>query len=323
MVRSVRHDPAGRDPQASRPRRITARLLTAAAEVAASCRAAALFVSADALDGRRLDFPDDLPTRVVYLGANRAVEELRARGTPEDAIIRIPDVPMTRMGQIKIALLLGLTRGIVHREDLVICLSGLSGSGTLDTLMVVDVPVEFEHFLAPSGGELLPPDVHPEVAERVVTIATELGSDGREGKPLGTMFVVGDARRVLRLSRRLILNPFQGYPEDERNLQDPHLEETVKELSSLDGAFVIRGDGIVEACGVYLEGAPDEPIELPRGLGARHHAAAAITAVTDSVAVTVSESTGTVTIFRSGRILTTLKRPRRLDAQRAVDRPLE
>jgi len=48
-----------------------------------------------------------------------------------------------------------------------------------------------------------------------------------------------------------------------------------------------------------------------RGLGARHQAAAAITAVTNSVAVRVSQSTGTVTIFRRGAIVTEIEEPRR------------
>ena len=47
---------------------------------------------------------------------------------------------------------------------------------------------------------------------------------------------------------------------------------------------------------------------LPQGLGARHHAAAGITAVTEAIAITVSESTGTVTIFRHGLIVTEIEK---------------
>jgi len=45
---------------------------------------------------------------------------------------------------------------------------------------------------------------------------------------------------------------------------------------------------------------------LPQGLGTRHTAAAAITQVTDSVALTISESTGKVTLFRGGKIITVI-----------------
>jgi len=65
----------------------------------------------------------------------------------------------------------------------------------------------------------------------------------------------------------------------------------------------VRGDGVVESCGVLLKTAGQEVFELPRGLGARHHAAAGITAVTRATAVTVSESTGNVMVFRGGKAI--------------------
>jgi len=155
-----------------------------------------------------------------------------------------------------------------------------------------------------------PSHILPEIVERVIDLASELGKEGREGKPVGALFVVGDADRVLPLTRQMILNPFRGYPEEQRNILDESLEQTVKELSGLDGAFIIRGDGLIETCGAYLKTAGQGEFDLPRGLGARHHAAAGITSVTDSIAVTVSESTGTVTIFRAGRIITEIEKPR-------------
>ena len=164
----------------------------------------------------------------------------------------------------------------------------------------------------PSGADLTMTSSHilPEVIERVVDIASELGSEGREGRPVGAMFVVGDTDHVLPLTRQLVLNPFKGYPPDERNILDYSLEETVKELATLDGAFILRGDGVMETCGAYIRTTGQPEYELPRGLGARHHAAAAITAVTDCIAVTVSESTGSITIFRGGRIITEIQKPR-------------
>lgn len=146
----------------------------------------------------------------------------------------------------------------------------------------------------------------------MIDIAAELGSEGREGKPVGALFVVGDADRVVSLSRQLIINPFKGYHEDERNILDPRLEETIKELSTIDGAFVIDGRGVIVTCGAYLKTSLQDEAEysLPQGLGARHHAAAGISAVTQSLAITVSESTGTVTVFRNGRIMTEIEKPR-------------
>jgi DNA integrity scanning protein DisA with diadenylate cyclase activity len=54
---------------------------------------------------------------------------------------------------------------------------------------------------------------------------------------------------------------------------------------------------------VLLKTAGQEEFKLPQGLGARHHAAAGITSVTRATAVTVSESTGNVMVFRGGKAI--------------------
>jgi DNA integrity scanning protein DisA with diadenylate cyclase activity len=107
-----------------------------------------------------------------------------------------------------------------------------------------------------------------------------------------------------------VINPFHGYPENERNILDPRLEETLKEFSAIDGAFVIRGDGVVLSAGRYL--APHSKLEenLPQGLGTRHEAGAAITMTTGAIAICVSQSTGTISIFKQGRLITDIQKPR-------------
>ena len=167
---------------------------------------------------------------------------------------------------------------------------------------------EFELFEA-DGVEEIPSHVRTEVFERVLDLAISLGVEGREGRPVGTIFVLGDTDEVLRHSEQLILNPFRGYPEDERNILAPQLTETVKEFSTLDGAFIIREDGVIEAAGRFLRSTiPGRP--LPQGLGARHKSAAAVTAATSAVAIAISESTGNVTIFEKGKILFEIEKPR-------------
>src|SRR5262249_50413584 len=149
-----------------------------------------------------------------------------------------PNVHMTRAGQVKAALLVCLARGILKRGDNVICLSGVDGSGDLDTLLVLnlgDEPELFSFLDTAAVGE----DVVPQVFERVLTLATQLAVEGREGRPVGALFVLGDSERVLAQSRSLVLNPFHGHPESERNLLDPRLDETIKEFAALDGAFVV------------------------------------------------------------------------------------
>ena len=119
--------------------------------------------------------------------------------------------------------------------------------------------------------------------------------------------MLGDSERVLAQSRSLVLNPFQGHPEAERNVLDPALSETIKEFSALDGAFVVRGDGLVLTAGTQL--VPATPYSrLPGGLGTRHAAAADITATTTAVSICVSQSTGTVSVFKSGHLVTDIQR---------------
>jgi diadenylate cyclase len=217
--------------------RITRSLLGHVNAIAEACGAAAMFVYVDALEGGTLSLDEDIRPRAYYLTKTAAEEaQQEARDTN---FIRVPNVPLTRMAQLKVAVFLALSRGIVKHGDVIVCLSGMPGSGTLDTILVTEVGREFEMFSSDKETEQIPAEIRAEVVERVVNIASELGNEGREGKPVGAMFVVGDSERVVSLSRQLIMNPFRGYEEPERNILDPALEETVKELSTLDGAFSI------------------------------------------------------------------------------------
>jgi DNA integrity scanning protein DisA with diadenylate cyclase activity len=225
------------------------------------------------------------------------------------AIVRVPDITMTRAGQIKIATLIAAAEGLLRMGDRIVCLTGIDSSGTIDTIMVLDLGTEIEMF-ADTAADPLPADVLPAVFERLLTLASELGLEGREGRPVGTLFIVGDSDNVLAQSHQLVINPFHGYPEAERNILDPRLEETIKEFSAIDGAFVIRGDGVILSAGRYL--APRARLEepLPQGLGTRHEAAASITVTTSAIALCISQSTGTISIFKRGRLLTDIQKPR-------------
>src|SRR5205085_4889064 len=118
----------------------------------------------------------------------------------------VPDIPMTRAAQIKVGILVAGAEHLVRQGDRVLCLTGLDGSGTIDMILVLDLGTEVEMF-AGSAADLLPPDVKPAVFERVPTLASELGLEGREGKPVGTLFILGDCDRVFAQSRQLVINP--------------------------------------------------------------------------------------------------------------------
>jgi DNA integrity scanning protein DisA with diadenylate cyclase activity len=253
-----------------------------------------------------------LPSLQEWVGKAPMLIASSVHNLPEEfkgavkGFIELPTLRLSRLGQIKLAVVLGMAQGLITPNDTLVCLAGPPNAHRLDTLLWLTVREELELF---SGSErLLVEHVNPEVFEQVLDIAIQLSAEGREGKPVGALFVVGDYENVARYTTQLVLNPFKGYDENERNILDPRLTETVKEFCAIDGAFLIRGDGVVEAAGAFLHpGLPRE--ELPMGLGARHAAAAGITAVTNAIAVTVSASTGTVRVFRGGRMILEIERP--------------
>jgi diadenylate cyclase len=169
--------------------------------------------------------------------------------------------------------------------------------------MLLVVAIETSAVQPTLFGEVGSGRIAPAVFDAVVELAVELGIEGWEGHALGTMFVVGDVPRVMTASRQLALNPFKGYSEAERNLVDPTAREVLRSFATLDGAFVVREDGVVEAAGRYLEFAACGAVEIPLGLGARHTAAALATTATDAIAVVVSQATGKVRVFRHGAVV--------------------
>lgn len=141
-----------------------------------------------------------------------------------------------------------------------------------------------------------------ETLQTVVNLALEIGREGREGKPVGTMFVVGDDRKVIKTCHSQGFDPVRGYSRQERNLKNPRVREALKEIAQMDGAFVIAQDGTVMAAGQYVD-APATNITLSKGLGSRHWAAAAISRATNAIAIAVSESSGTVRLFQNGEVI--------------------
>jgi DNA integrity scanning protein DisA with diadenylate cyclase activity len=171
----------------------------------------------------------------------------------------------------------------------------------IDSLSVIHLG---EHLERLSAQELrkLDTQVPLETLRAVVDLAAEIGREGREGKPVGTMFVVGDTRKVLKLSRPINFNPFRGYSAAERDIRDRKVREQIKDIAQLEGAIVIQRDGVAVAASMYLD-APADGITLSKGLGTRHWAAAAISRRTNAIAVAVSQSSGTVRIFQNGQIV--------------------
>lgn len=247
-------------------------------------------------------FPEHRSILVTRTASELVVDQKKVVAT-----IQVRTFSRQRLSQLRSSVLVGLTRGLIRFTDRLCCVGGIPASNQFDTIVVLDVEKEFQ-VLFHEQADILPVDVKPEVLERVLAIATELAVEGREGRPVGSLFVLGDSEKVSSMTKPLVLNPFYGYKEEDRNLMNPFMDETIKEFSCMDGAFVIRGDGVVVAAGSLIH-APDYYHSLPSGLGARHAAAASISVATDCISIVISSSTGQVTLFRRGVRLPLIEKP--------------
>ena len=280
-------------------------ILESACAIANEIQAKALFVYADVIQ----DYPipsgmlDD--TDIILVTQDEQTPEPSAEIT---STLHLPSIPLTRMAQIKLAVIMGLSEGAVTAGDKIVCLTGIPDFGSLDCIVVLDIGKETELLTSTYVTEMAQ-NIPSAVFESILNLAVELASQGREGKPVGATFVIGDHEKVIQFSRQTIFNPFQGYPEEERHILNPQLRETLKEFSVLDGAFVIREDGVVLSAGRHLNAAIDPAVELPQGLGSRHVAAAGITSVTAAIAIVISESTGDVRIFKDGDTFMEIEKP--------------
>jgi DNA integrity scanning protein DisA with diadenylate cyclase activity len=139
-----------------------------------------------------------------------------------------------------------------------------------------------------------------DVLDSLIELAIEIAREGREGRRIGTLFTLGFADAVMRSSRALILDPVARHPPEARQIADPNLRGTIKELAQLDGAFVLDENGTLVAACRYLDTSSKE-IDLTFGLGSRHLAGASISRQTKAIAIVVSES-AVVRVFHEGQL---------------------
>jgi len=274
-------------------------LLEAGSRLRETAGADALLLLVD----QRLDW-----ARVRELVGNASIlvaadEESHLEGTAdhglEPVLLDVAGLPVhERLTQ---ALLECVADELIAPEAQVVAVYSGFEAGTADSVSVLRLE---EHLGQLTSRDLrnLETKVPLETLKIVVDLAVEIGREGREGKPVGTLFVVGDTRKVMQSSHSTGFDPVRGYSRSERKLTDPRVREGIKEIAQLDGAFVVGADGTVEGAARYID-ASAESVSVAKGLGARHWAAAAITRRTKSVAVAVSETNGTVRIFHNGEVV--------------------
>jgi hypothetical protein len=277
---------------------IQAELVRAAAAMAAKGEFQHLLYVGD------LPLPDELVRaksvarkKLVQAVTNAAQRQvLEAMGV---TTIALPTYDIARRERFKIAMLAGIAAGIFARGDVVLAIVGRGPTSYPDTLFVI--PVGDDELSPDRGFNMIGSEmIGSPIVESVLDLAVEIARNGWEGHPLGTLLVLGDTATVMEKSRQLTLNPFQGYSEAEKNILNPAVRQAIKNFAVLDGAFVIREDGVVLAAGRYIRVEDEADLDLPLGLGSRHVAGAAISRATHAIAVVVSETSGVTRVFRAG-----------------------
>lgn len=275
------------------------RILSAATKLAEAVQAAAIVLIAE----RPLDFArlkqETGNFRIIVASDQKDVQD--AAKHDDIAVIAIQHDPQTRQFQVTQVLLEAIADELLQTGDVVVVVYSTFEKDTSDTISVVRLAEQLSK-LTSRDLQRLETKVPLETLRIVVDLACDIGRDGREGKPVGTLFVVGNHRKVMELSTEQIHDPFRGYPKTERSIRNPRVRESIRELAQIDGAFVISSDGLAIAAGRHLR-ASAEGLTLSKGLGSRHWAAAEISKATGAIAIAVSESTGTVRVFQDGKIV--------------------
>ncbi len=253
----------------------------------------------------------DGPTDWKELSGRAGLEKILAVGDTAESlegareaglatlVLRMHDAPVFE--KLAQALLECVAKEILEPNSEVVAVYSGFEAGAIDSISFIRLD---EHLGRLTARDLrqIETSVPLDTLKVVVDLAVEIGREGREGKPVGTMFVIGDTRKVLSLSHPAGFDPVKGYGRKERALADPRVREAIKEIAPLDGAFIVAPDGTVEkAC--QIVDADHVNLTLSKGLGSRHWAAAAISKSTSAIAVVVSESNGTVRLFKNGEVI--------------------
>lgn len=284
--------------------RQTHALLQAARDMVKSQSAdAVLFLTETALDW------DEVRThlrgcKLLVTAVNEDLAD-KIREHEELEVLDVDPVPVPTTERMSLALLKAVNTGKIQPgAHVVVLYNGITSEDKaeqIDSLSIIHLGEHLER-LTSQDLRKLDTQIPHETLKLVVDLASEIGREGREGKPVGTTLVVGDTKKVLGLSKPINFNPFRGYSSEERDLRDRRVREQIKDIAQLDGAIIIGRDGVAVAACMLLE-VSTEGITLNKGFGSRHAAAAAISMKTHAIAVCVSQSSGTVRLFQNGEVV--------------------
>lgn len=293
--------------RASQPRRFTPQLegfCAAAVAVAEQHSAdAVLFLAERPIDWARLQAA--FGNRSLLVAADSEDQLAGAHDEEngpslETIILKMNDAPVyERLTQ---ALLEAVAEEHLEPGSTVVTLHSSFDPGVIDSMSLIRLD---EHLGRLTVRDLrqIESKIPTETLKLVIDLAVQIGREGREGKPVGTLLVVGDHRKTLELCKPMGFDPVKGYPASERSLTDSKVREGVKEIAQMDGAFIVSNSGTVIASAQHLSAPASKEISLSKGLGARHWAAAQISNATEAIAVAISSSSGTVRVFKGGEVV--------------------
>ncbi len=210
---------------------------------------------------------------------------------PEIHVVRVPAWQAGRIARAGQLVAQSLQQGDIAEGQRLVFLLGDGCPDRTDLIKVWDV----------KGDEYAASFLSNKVMASVVELAIELASFTTEDKRrIGTAFMVGDAKSVMRFSYQLTIDPFQNYKVDITNRNQ--WEIIKKYAASFDGAFVVDSEGMIIAAQRHLN-AFMQQCDIPMGLGTRHRSVALMTSATASKGVTVSQEDGMVRIFEGGKLV--------------------
>ncbi|MEE4164427.1 MAG: diadenylate cyclase [Desulfocapsaceae bacterium] len=260
-----------------------------------------ILVFAESVLDQRYILENKSEETIILLTKNK--EKIREEFSSKCSVVSLPDQELSRSEQFQLGLLFAVLSGQVEHDETVLCITGLVGSLRLDNLLITNLLRDNKWFQKHTYDQVPKRILCSQEFVRLLNIALRLARQGREGKKIGTIFILGEPDSFDTYLDQLVLNPFKGHPKRSRNIHDNDFFETIREYATLDGAFVVSNSGAVERAGAYLNPPASKKVNMGKGFGARHAAAANLTAVTEALAITVSESSSSVVVFFEGSII--------------------
>ena len=185
-------------------------------------------------------------SRARRKSSSRPISRRELEGASEaglaSVVLNMADSPV--YDQLTQAVLEAVADDILAPGSCVVALYSGFDADAMDSISVINLG---EHLDRLTGRDLrqLETRVPLDTLKLVVDLAVEIGREGREGKPVGTIFVVGDTRKVLACSRSVGFDPVRGYSRKDGTCNDPRVREGIKEIAQMDGAIIVSADGTV------------------------------------------------------------------------------